>query len=136
MQDPYAMLAATRRPRLLIRAARFGARDYSRNRHLRRLLGYGTLPRPAVAVIRLIDIEKGLDDLRRDGDAGYSLVRHLDVLIALIGEARLLQAHQPAGEPAPASDRPGREMRATDAMVRGPSGHMNASGIEAFFSAT
>ena len=46
MQDLSSMLHALSRPRLLIRAARIGARDYSRNRHLRRLLHCETVPRP------------------------------------------------------------------------------------------
>ena len=92
MQDLLTMLNTLRRPRLLIRAARIGAQDYSRDRHLRRLLGYGTLPRPASALMRLIDIERELDSLRCGEDAGYSLSRHLDILIAMVGETQLLVA--------------------------------------------
>lgn len=92
MQDILGMLNALRRPRLLIRAARIGAQDYRRDRHLQRLLGYGSLPRPAAALMRLIDVERGLDDQRREDEAGYSLPRHLDVLIAMMGEAQLLRA--------------------------------------------
>ena len=92
MQDILSMLNALRRPRLLIRAARIGAQDYSRDRHLKRLLGYGSLPRPAVALMQLMELERALDDQRREEDAGYSLTRHLDVLIAIMGEARVLAA--------------------------------------------
>ena len=42
MQDILSMLSAIHRPRLLMRAARFGAEDYRREVHLPRLLGYGT----------------------------------------------------------------------------------------------
>ncbi len=90
------MMAALRRPGLLIRAARFGADDYRRDRHLQRILGYGALPRSAAALLRLIEIENDLDDRRRADDASYSLIRHLDVLIAMMGEARLLRAAHPA----------------------------------------
>lgn len=90
MQDLMSMLNSLRRPRLLIRTARIGARDYVRDRHLRRILGYGALPRSAEAVMKLMEIERGLDDQRRADDAGYSLTRHLDVLIAMMGEAQLL----------------------------------------------
>lgn len=93
MQDPLTMLSEMRRPRLLIRAARLGARDYNRGRHLQRLLGYGSLPRPAAALMQLLEVERDLNEQRRSGDAGYSLARHLDVLIAMVGEARLLQSH-------------------------------------------
>ena len=94
MQDLMTMLNSLRRPQLLIRAARHGAQDYRRNRHLQRLLGYGALPRPSAAIMRLMDIERTLDDQRRQDDAGYSLTRHVDVLIAMMGEAQLLRASQ------------------------------------------
>ncbi len=38
MTDFHTVLANLRRPRLLIRAARFGLQDYRRDRDLRRLL--------------------------------------------------------------------------------------------------
>lgn len=92
MQDVLSMLNALRRPRLLIRAARIGARDYSRSRHLQRLMGYGALPQPGPALLRLIEMENTLEEMRRNSDTGYSLTRHLDVLIAMMGEAQLLRA--------------------------------------------
>ena len=95
MQDLFGMLNTLSRPRLLIRAARIGARDYSRGRHLRRLLRCEALPRPGSALIQLLELERLQDDLRRAGDAGYSLTRHLDILIAMIGEARLLTPAEP-----------------------------------------
>ncbi|GGH25461.1 hypothetical protein SAMN05444007_103232 [Cribrihabitans marinus] len=98
MQDLMTMLSTLRRPRLLIRAARFGAQDYNRDRHLQRVLGYGALPRPAAALMRLMELERGLDDQRKQEDAGYSLTRHLDLLIAMMGEAQLLAASRTAPE--------------------------------------
>lgn len=92
MQDLLTMLNQLHRPRLLIRAARIGAQDYIRDTHLRRLFGYVTPPRPASALMRLIEMERGLNDQRRSDDAGYSLTRHLDILIAMMGEAQLLRA--------------------------------------------
>ena len=103
MQDVLSMMNALRRPRMLIRAARFGADEYRRDRHLRRILGYGALPRSAGALIRLIEIERMIDDQRRADDAAYSLSRHLDVLIAMMGEARLLRASMPQAAPCPDS---------------------------------
>ncbi|AUQ62493.1 DUF6477 family protein [Phaeobacter inhibens] len=91
MQDIFGHLAALRRPRLLVRTARIGARDYSRRRDLKRVLGYGTLPKPAAAVMRLLDLERDHNRRRETGDAGYSLTRHVDVLIALMGEAEGLR---------------------------------------------
>lgn len=95
MHDILSMLNTLHRPRLLIRAARAGATEYNRNRHLQRLLGYGALPRTAPALMRLIELERGLNEQRKDDDAGYSLPRHLDVLIAIMGEAQLLRAMRP-----------------------------------------
>ncbi|MGI9368402.1 MAG: DUF6477 family protein [Ruegeria sp.] len=86
------MLKNIRRPRTLIRGAKFGARDYNRDRHLQRLLGYGSLPGPRQALIQLMELEKEHDDQRRNQDAGYSVARHLDLLIAVMGEAQLYQA--------------------------------------------
>lgn len=94
MQDLMTMISTIRRPRLLIRAARFGAQEYNRDRHLQRILGYGTLPRPAAALMRLMEVERVLNEQRREDDAGYSLPRHLDVLIAMMGEAQLVQANR------------------------------------------
>ena len=95
MQDLMSMLNALHRPRLLVRAARMGAQDYRRDRHLQRILGYGALPRTAVALMRLIEMERGLNEQRLEDDAGYSLPRHVDVLIAMMGEAQLLRATRP-----------------------------------------
>ena len=40
----------------------------------------------------LIDIEAELNAQRKMADAGYSLIRHVEVIIAMIGEARMLRA--------------------------------------------
>lgn len=92
MQDVMTTLSTLRRPRLLIRAARIGAREYDRERHLQRLLGFGALPGPGSALMKLMDLERQVDDLRREENAAYSLVRHLDLLIAMMGEAQLYRA--------------------------------------------
>lgn len=92
MQDILSMLNVLKRPRLLIRAARIGAEDYRRAAHLPRLLGYGQLPRHGSALMRLMDIEAELNSLRLREDSSYSLLRHIDVLIAIIGESRILRA--------------------------------------------
>ena len=94
MQDTLTFLAGLRRPRLLISAARLGAAEYRRERHLQRVLGYGAVPRGNAALMRLVALEQDLEERRRSDDAGYSLVRHLDILIAMIGEAQLLRATQ------------------------------------------
>ena len=94
MQDVLSMLQALRRPSLFMRAARIGPDDYQRAAHLPRLLGYGMLPRHGAALMKLMELENTLNDQRRSGDTSYSLVKHVDVLIAMVGEARVLRASQ------------------------------------------
>ena len=96
MQDLMTMITALRRPRMLARAAKHGARDYDRDRHLQRILGYGTLPSTGPALMRLMEMEREMNDQRTAEDAAYSLVRHLDLLIALLGEAQLYKASRAA----------------------------------------
>jgi hypothetical protein len=96
MQDVITMLQNTHRPRLMMRAARAGAETYRREAHLPRLLGYGTLPRHGQALMKLMELEADQDKRRRAGDAGYSLLRHIELLIAMVGEARVLRAAQSA----------------------------------------
>jgi hypothetical protein len=84
-------LALTRRPRLLVRAARFGIEEYNRSRDLRRILRNDTLPGPSDTLPRLIDMEAAQEDTRKRGDASYSIARHLEILIALMAESRLLR---------------------------------------------
>ncbi len=88
MTDFRALLADLRRPQLLIRAARLGLADYRRDRDLRRLLD--AQPTPIRAVTRLLGEEEVLEATRKSGDAGYSVSRHIEVLIALMAEVSLL----------------------------------------------
>lgn len=90
MTDFRSLLAELRRPRLLIRAARHGLADYHRERDLKRLLDIQRPASPEVALPQLMSEEKRLEDNRRNGCIGYSLSRHIEVLIALMAEARLL----------------------------------------------
>ncbi len=89
MTDFRALLSDLRRPQLLIRAARFGLQDYRRERDLKRLLD-GQQPSPDRSVPRLLNEEERLEENRQSGDAGYSVARHIEVLIALMSEVRLL----------------------------------------------
>jgi len=92
MTDLMSLLKSLRRPRLLIRAARFGIPDYSRKRDLRRLLHTSTPPSPRLAISKLMTEESLLEDKRKASDTSYSIARHVSVLIALMAEARLMQA--------------------------------------------
>jgi len=88
MTDFRTLLADLRRPRLLIRAARFGLAEYRRERDLRRLID--TSEAPEHALPQLFTEEERMEDHRRRGDAAYSIARHIEVLIALMAEARLI----------------------------------------------
>ncbi len=90
MTDSMTLLKSLRRPRLLIRAARFGIIDYNRDRDLKRLMKSSSTPSPASAVDGLISEEARLEEIRKSGDASYSVGRHVEILIALMAEARLL----------------------------------------------
>ena len=89
MIDPLAHLQTLSRPKLLVRAARIGLCEYNRERSLRRILPGQTLPPPGQAFDALIEREDALDQTRRHGGAAYSAARHVEVLTALINEARL-----------------------------------------------
>lgn len=98
MTDVMTRLAALRRPRLLIRAARIGLADYNRDRDLKRLTRCTTPPAPRAAFDRLFEEETRMDADRRAGEVGYSATRHVELLIALISEARLIpRVTPPAG---------------------------------------
>lgn len=92
MESLLTKLGHLRRPQILIRAARVGVMDYRRSTHLRRHLGAGTLPRNGPALMRLVEMEQALNDRRLSRDASYSASAHVDLLIAMMGEARLLRA--------------------------------------------
>ncbi len=103
MTNLLCVIDRLKRPRLLIQAARAGAAEYCRAPHLRRLLGPGEPPRTDAALRRLIEIESDLNDQRVSGYAGYSIVRHVDVLIAMLAEARMARhCHPPAAPDAQA----------------------------------
>lgn len=90
MTDFRKFLTDLRRPALLLRAARFGLTDYERERDLKRLLRVDNAASPEKTLPRLIREERRLEETRQAGDASYSLNRHIDLLIALISELRLL----------------------------------------------
>lgn len=89
MSDYSNILSDLRRPGLLMRAVRFGLADYSRGRLLKRLVPGESLTERIVP--RLIEAEARLEEIRRSGDASYSVSDHVEVLVALIAEARLMR---------------------------------------------
>ncbi|EPX86075.1 hypothetical protein ruthe_00883 [Rubellimicrobium thermophilum DSM 16684] len=92
MHDLLGLIATINRPRLLVSAARFGAESYDRALHLCRLIGGERPPRFGEAILRLIELESAIEQARVNGAGDYSPARHVAVLSALLGEARLLRA--------------------------------------------
>ncbi len=90
MTDLISLVNALRRPRLLLRAAAHGLADYNRERMLKRLTRKPSVPGPKTAVLSLLSVEETLETARVSGDASYNVSRHVEVLIALLAEARLL----------------------------------------------
>lgn len=103
-------LRDTRRPRLLLRTARLGLADYVRERDLKRILRLPAPPLPGVSSLAvLFDLEETMERLRTSpicetGEA-WRAARHVEVLIALLAEARLVLAPVPAS-PADLPDHP------------------------------
>lgn len=92
MQDLQTRIATLKRPALLARAARFGIDEYRRDIHLRRILQADPLPRSADALMRLLDLEQDAEHRRTARDGSYAVARHVELLIAIAGEARIMQA--------------------------------------------
>jgi hypothetical protein len=87
-----------RRPRLLARAAREGARMYRRERDLRTSLPGMTGPRKGVDIVsRLLGIEAQIEAERVSGAYSYSPMRHVGVLSALVAESLALAAKRAEG---------------------------------------
>lgn len=96
MHSPMTRLAALSRPRLLVRAARFGITELNRERTLRRILRGERVPAPGQAFEQLYAREAEMNDLRRVGEAGYSPARHIELLAALIHEAQIADCRMAA----------------------------------------
>ncbi|MFN3972116.1 MAG: DUF6477 family protein [Gemmobacter sp.] len=90
MTDFRSHLAALSRPRLLVRAARYGLQDYRRDRDLKRLIDTQPGLTASAAMARLVDAEEQVEKTRRAGDAAYSVARHIELLIAMMAETALI----------------------------------------------
>jgi hypothetical protein len=81
-------LDALRRPGLLVEAATHGAQAYERRRDLRRMLRTA-IPRDAkTALATLLPLEAAQERRRREREGTYSFARHVDILVAILAEAR------------------------------------------------
>jgi hypothetical protein len=90
MTEAATDIAAIRRPKILIRAARAGVIDYHRDRDLKRLLRLNKAARAGIAIDTLLAEEGRMETKRTSGEATYSIQRHVAILTALIAEARQL----------------------------------------------
>lgn len=92
MLDIQSIIAKLQRPKLLVRAARFGLDEYRRERDLKRALKTDHIPKSGEALLRLSEIEGDMNAKRETNDATYSIAAHIDVLIAIMSEAQLYEA--------------------------------------------
>jgi|GEM_PF-575340 len=138
MQDLTTRLSALSRPRLLVRAARMGAEHYQRTHSLAKLLPSSERLRPAAIVTQLLDLEHAYNKKRLTNDIGYHFTRHIEILIALQAEARLFHSQRAASHQINRAIKNGPQEEAVDHQsVRfALNSYENASGMDAFFSAT
>lgn len=93
MARTHTALAALRRPRLLISAARFGVAQYDREAVLRRIFG-ASIPAPGEPCLRrLLEHEAEIDGARKSALGTYAIADHVEALAAIMAESRLL--HEP-----------------------------------------
>ncbi|MFZ3584971.1 DUF6477 family protein [Loktanella sp. DJP18] len=88
MQDIQSQIKQLKRPGLLVRAARFGLDGYRRDRDLARLLPEHGTTGPGAA---LMEAERDENEARLAHAAYYAIVRHIDLLTAIMAEARDLE---------------------------------------------
>ena len=96
MEDVLTRVLRLNRPTLLVRTARHGIEHYNRVIHLRRLLKTEVLPSPAQALNKLMEHEDMVNDMRLAKRAEYSVARHIELIIAVMCEARILKASNAA----------------------------------------
>ena len=95
----HGALDALSRPRLLVDSARHGMATYQRRRDLRRMLRVAIPATAKLALAKLIPLEDELEKRRTTSGKGYSLARHVDILTALMAEARDFKATAPTSGP-------------------------------------
>lgn len=88
MYHANTLLSLLQRPRLLIRAARFGAKRYTRKKHLKSVSPGGAYLDQTALIKDLLEKENDLEWNRRAGSSDYNVRRHVLILSALISEAK------------------------------------------------
>lgn len=106
MQDLTTRLTSLSRPRLLMKTARAGRKTYKRSKELRRVLGGHKTPAHPAGMMRLLEMEHEMEHRRKLQKPAYDLMRHVELLIALLSEGEAYIATQlakkggsPAGKP-------------------------------------
>ncbi len=84
------ILNGLKRPKILVRAARLSLEEYNRDRELRRITKTSQNTCQDSVFDRLLAHENYLEDARCNGDASYSIQRHIQVLTAMLAEAKLI----------------------------------------------
>jgi hypothetical protein len=92
MEDVLTQISRLKRPTLLVRTARHGIDGYNRVIHLRRLLKADITPGPGQAIFKLMELEAMLDLQRTTKREEYSVAKHVELIVALMCEARILKA--------------------------------------------
>ena len=92
MTEITATLSNMKRPGLLIRAARIALENFRRDTMLGRILGEESDLTPSNCLGLLMELENGMNEQRKTGDAAYSIARHISVLTALLHEVNLSQS--------------------------------------------
>lgn len=88
MANASQLLSSLRRPGLLIRAARHGIPNYERSRALTRLVSDHAQLTPETILNALLKSEAEIEEHRRTGSQIYSIAKHIELLVALMVEAR------------------------------------------------
>jgi hypothetical protein len=91
MQDIQSQIRQLKRPGLLVQAARFGLDGFRRSRDLARLLPDAAHVSCGAALMALLEAEREENDARTAHSAHsahYALIRHIQLLTAIMAEAR------------------------------------------------
>lgn len=88
MTNLAALLDNLRRPKILIRAARSGVNGFRRERDLRRIFRGTKVDVKRNTIVHLMAAEQQMEEFRTEGNANYNVQRHINLLIAIMAEAR------------------------------------------------
>ena len=93
MLDPLSLLSKLKRPAIIVKAARTGAAGYVRERDLSRVSDAPKLPGGRQAILMLLEKEEEMNQAR--GTHQYNVTKHVEIMIALLGEALLIKNASP-----------------------------------------